>query len=58
MLIQTNAPIQHTGWTSLEKTIHDLDEAKMKDCKDDIDTLLIFVRRFYLVLHHILIQYM
>ncbi|THG95545.1 hypothetical protein EW026_g6128 [Hermanssonia centrifuga] len=42
----TNAPIQHTGWTSLEKTIHDLDEAKMKDCKDDIDTLLIFTRGY------------
>lgn len=29
------------------RTIRGVDEAKIKDYKEDIDTLLVFVRRFY-----------
>ena len=32
-----------TGWTVMAKTVRDIDEGKVKDCKEDIDTLLVFV---------------
>ena len=31
------------GWGPLERAIRDVDEAKIKDFKEDIDTLLVFV---------------
>ena len=32
------------GWVAMAKTIRDVDEGKVNDCKEDIDTLLVFVR--------------
>ena len=32
-----------TGWAGIAKTIRDVDEDKIKDYKEDIDTLLVFV---------------
>lgn len=35
-----------TGWAVISRTVRDGDEVKVKDCKEDIDTLLVFVRVF------------
>ena len=32
-----------TGWAAMAKTMRDSDEEKVRDCIDDIDTLLFFV---------------
>lgn len=32
------------GWTSMAAQVQEYDEAKVKDTKEDIDTLLVFVR--------------
>lgn len=34
---------QPTGWAAMDKVVRDYDEEKVKDCKEDIDTLLVFV---------------
>ncbi len=34
---------QATGWTAMAKEVRDFDEEKVQDCKEDIDTLLVFV---------------
>lgn len=34
-----------TGWAAMAKTLREVDEDKVKDCKEDIDTLLVFVSR-------------
>ena len=34
---------QPTGWQTMAKTVREVDEDKVKDCKEDIDTLLVFV---------------
>lgn len=31
------------GWPAMSKTLRDYDEEKVKDCKEDVDTLLVFV---------------
>ncbi len=31
-------------WVKIDKTVRHVDEEKIKDCTDDIDTLLVFVR--------------
>lgn len=45
--IATNTlPLPHgqlTGWASIDKAVRDHDEQRVKDCKEDIDTLLTFV---------------
>ena len=33
------------GWQTMAKTVREVDEDKVKDCKEDIDTLLVFVSR-------------
>ena len=33
-------------WPAMDKVVREADEAKVKGCKEDIDTLLVFVRRF------------
>jgi hypothetical protein len=33
-----------TGWHTMAKAVRDLDEYKVRDVKEDIDTLLVFVR--------------
>lgn len=35
---------QPTGWAAMAKEVRDLDEEKVQSCKDDVDTLLVFVR--------------
>lgn len=35
---------QPTGWTAMARSVRDFDEEKVRDCKEDIDTLLVFVR--------------
>lgn len=39
------------GWHTIAKTVRDVDEEKVKDCREDIDTLLVFVSR---CLYHML----
>ena len=34
-----------TGWAAMAKTIREVDEDKVMDYKEDIDTLLVFVRK-------------
>lgn len=31
------------GWSDLSKALTEYDDCKIKDCKEDIDTLLVFV---------------
>ncbi|THH30995.1 hypothetical protein EUX98_g3187 [Antrodiella citrinella] len=38
------------GWSSLSKTMTEYDEVKIKDCKEDMDTLLVFAGLFSAVL--------
>lgn len=42
---------QPTGWAAMEKEVRDFDEEKVKSCKEDIDTLLVFVSPFPLGLY-------
>ncbi|KAJ3559349.1 hypothetical protein NM688_g402 [Phlebia brevispora] len=39
-----------TGWAAMAKTIRDVDQDKVMDCKEDIDTLLVFTGLFSAVL--------
>ena len=32
-----------TGWAAIVKTVTGVDQSKIQDCKDDMDTLLVFV---------------
>lgn len=34
-----------SSWLKMAKTVRDVDEDKVRDTKEDIDTLLVFVRR-------------
>lgn len=34
---------QATGWTAMAHAVRNFDEEKVKDCKEDVDTLLVFV---------------
>lgn len=36
---------QPTGWTAMAQAVRNFDEEKVKDCKEDVDTLLVFVCR-------------
>lgn len=33
-----------TGWTAMANAVRNFDEEKVKECKEDVDTLLVFVR--------------
>ena len=35
---------QPTGWAAMANAVREYDEERVKDCKEDIDTLLVFVR--------------
>jgi hypothetical protein len=39
-----------TGWSAMAKIVREVDEQKVKDYKEDIDTILLFVRRILLAL--------
>ncbi|KAI0089543.1 hypothetical protein BDY19DRAFT_993133 [Irpex rosettiformis] len=47
---------QPTGWAAMDKVIHEYDENKVKECKDDIDNLLVFAGLFSSILTAFLIQ--
>ncbi|KAJ3532762.1 hypothetical protein NM688_g7377 [Phlebia brevispora] len=53
-----NEPIFNGGdaWASLHKTVRYLDENKVKDCKEDVDTLLVFAGLYSAVLTAFLIE--
>lgn len=34
---------QPTGWTAMAHAVRNFDEERVKDCKEDVDTLLVFV---------------
>lgn len=34
------------GWTKLDKVFRQFDEGRIQDCKEDMDTLLVFVGYF------------
>lgn len=36
-----------TGWPAMVKTVREYDEEKVQDCKEDMDTLLVFVGARY-----------
>ncbi len=36
---------QPTGWAAMAKEVREFDEEKVRSCKEDIDTLLVFVSR-------------
>lgn len=39
----TSYPGQSTGWAAMSKDVREFDEEKVQSCKDDVDTLLVFV---------------
>ncbi|KAI0089545.1 hypothetical protein BDY19DRAFT_109444 [Irpex rosettiformis] len=47
---------QPTGWAAIDKVIRDYDEEKVRYCKEDIDTLLVFAGLFSAVLTAFLID--
>ena len=44
------------GWLSMAKIVRDYDEEKVKDCKEDIDTLLVFVSQTTITPTHMTIS--
>ena len=48
---------QPTGWAAMAAKVREFDEEKIKDTKEDVDTLLVFVRyqSLSLLLHCLLI---
>ncbi|TCD68392.1 60S ribosomal protein L20 [Steccherinum ochraceum] len=44
------------GWATLSKTMTEYDEVKIKDCKEDMDTLLVFAGLFSAVLTAFVIE--
>ncbi|KAI0759638.1 hypothetical protein BC629DRAFT_1295315, partial [Irpex lacteus] len=47
---------QPTGWTAMAHAVRNFDEEKVKDCKEDVDTLLVFAGLFSAVLTAFLIE--
>ncbi|KAJ3555806.1 hypothetical protein NM688_g2371 [Phlebia brevispora] len=44
------------AWATIDKTVRDVDEDKVKDCTDDIDTLLVFAGLYSAILTAFLIE--
>lgn len=49
--LSSNVPVYGSqgvgqGWSSMARIVREVDEQKVKDCKEDIDTILTFVRIF------------
>ncbi|KAI0759633.1 hypothetical protein BC629DRAFT_1295321, partial [Irpex lacteus] len=44
------------GWTAMARSVRDFDEEKVRDCKEDIDTLLVFAGLFSAVLTAFLVE--
>ncbi|KAI0088766.1 hypothetical protein BDY19DRAFT_145576 [Irpex rosettiformis] len=53
--VQTNFSGKPTGWSAMSKVVRDFDEEKVKECKEDIDTLLVFAGLFSAVLSAFLV---
>ncbi|PSR78467.1 hypothetical protein PHLCEN_2v7410 [Hermanssonia centrifuga] len=51
--VSTGAP---TGWAAMARTMRDVDEEKIRDYKEDIDTLLVFAGLFSAVLTAFLLE--
>ncbi|KAI0798464.1 hypothetical protein BC629DRAFT_1285767, partial [Irpex lacteus] len=47
---------QPTGWAAMAHAVRNFDEEKVKDCKEDIDTLLVFAGLFSAILTAFLIE--
>ncbi|KAI0790186.1 hypothetical protein BC629DRAFT_1699406 [Irpex lacteus] len=45
-----------TGWTAMANAVRNFDEEKVKECKEDVDTLLVFAGLFSAVLTAFLIE--
>jgi hypothetical protein len=43
-------PLQPTGWAAMAEKMRIYDEEKIKDVKEDIDRLLVFVRLLHVLL--------
>ena len=43
IVVQDGQSRDASGWSTLSKTVRDVDKAKIQDYKEDIDTLLVFV---------------
>lgn len=43
---------QPTGWAAMATKVREFDEERIKDTKEDMDTLLVFVRRLRMLLSH------
>ncbi|KAI0758425.1 hypothetical protein BC629DRAFT_1116949 [Irpex lacteus] len=46
---------QPTGWSAMAREVRDFDEDKVRDCKEDMDTLLVFAGLFSAVLSAFLV---
>ena len=44
---------QAVGWSAVEKAVREDDEHQVRSCKEDIDTLLTFVRIYYVFMPEI-----
>ncbi|KAI0776397.1 hypothetical protein BC629DRAFT_1290587, partial [Irpex lacteus] len=53
--LQYAVPGQQAGWSAMAKVVRDFDEEKVRDCKEDIDTLLVFAGLFSAVLSAFLV---
>lgn len=42
--------MKNGGWATLDKTVDDIIEVKVRDAKEDLDTLLVFVSTQYAVI--------
>jgi sRNA-binding protein len=41
-----------TGWSAMARIVREVDDQKIQDCKEDIDTILVFVRPALIDLHN------
>ena len=44
--LKATDPLLGTGWAALQRTVRDYDREKVEFCRDDINTLLVFVSLF------------
>ena len=43
--VPVGIPSSSSGWATLYHTVRNMDEAKVRDCKEEMDSLLVFVSR-------------
>ena len=49
---------QPTGWAAMSNEVRDFDEEKVKSCKEDVDTLLVFVSAQFMIFFYRSMLYM